>query len=284
MSWPAKYWDALDQLYWSPQYLALGSIPPEHKRDDGDRISVPKEMTNAGGGLYRRTMKHRDFAEYAQKQEELFNHIFDITFAIAPSQVLTSIFGLPSINEKMETLGRDIRHRYSKKGNLTSPDGFFVSANSLLAIELKFNAKTSRNQFAKYIYLICNEEQFSGPKTSLSLTFVFNSEPTKSLTKQLAWPTEDLSKISAQELTNWVKATEIREYLKENNRLVGSVLSKLKVQAIDWATLKANTDTYASTLGPSISDQTLQNLLNGFSSEIENHPLSNVSSQAQQSK
>ena len=49
MTWNQKYWDALDQLYWTPKYLGLSSIPQRKwKREDG-LICVPEELVNKSG-------------------------------------------------------------------------------------------------------------------------------------------------------------------------------------------------------------------------------------------
>ena len=74
MNWTTKYWDALEQLYWTPKYLGLKSISRSHWQIEGDRVSVPVAMTNANGPLYRRATTARSFATTVRRQEETFNH------------------------------------------------------------------------------------------------------------------------------------------------------------------------------------------------------------------
>jgi len=52
MAWNNKYWDIMDQLYWSPQYLGIRSIPKKHWKKQDGLICVPEELVNNTGPLY----------------------------------------------------------------------------------------------------------------------------------------------------------------------------------------------------------------------------------------
>src|SRR5690606_34319423 len=64
MSWTGAYWDLLERLYWSPQYLGLKSIPQDQWTVDGDTVSIPKDLTNKNGPLYRRIRSGDEYWTY----------------------------------------------------------------------------------------------------------------------------------------------------------------------------------------------------------------------------
>jgi hypothetical protein len=78
MSWTKNYWDIVGEFYWVPSYLGLKSIPRRHWAIDGEMVSVPKEMTNTTGPLYRRVRSGREYWDFVRRQEETFNHIFNL--------------------------------------------------------------------------------------------------------------------------------------------------------------------------------------------------------------
>jgi len=172
--WARIYWDIVEHFYWAPQYLGLKSIPQRYWVKSDDRVSVPQEMTNPDGPLYRRLRKINAFWPYVQRQEETFNHVFDIATAILPPSELAALFcplaGMPG-HQGLEALGQDIRPRYNwgEHENITAPDAMLVSPVTALAVELKFNAKTSLDQLAKYIGLLMMEEKNQGARTHLGL-------------------------------------------------------------------------------------------------------------------
>jgi len=97
-----------------------------------------------------------------------------------PGDVITEIFA-PFVEatrcHEYHLQGRAIRKRYDWIGdrNVTSPDSFLLSKDAILAIELKFNAKTSLDQLGKYIALFAGEELVGGGRTCLNLLYVFPS-------------------------------------------------------------------------------------------------------------
>lgn len=74
--------DVVDHFYWAPQYIGLKSIPQRHWTIVGDTVSIPKDMISPKGPLYRRLRTGDEYWNYVRRQEETFNHIFDIIFAI----------------------------------------------------------------------------------------------------------------------------------------------------------------------------------------------------------
>ena len=91
MSWTSKYWDAVDDFFWTPGYLGLESIGRKYWTIDGDMVSIPKTMTNPKGPLYRRVQSGDDYWNFVPRQEETFNHIFNLAFAVLPGDVADRI-------------------------------------------------------------------------------------------------------------------------------------------------------------------------------------------------
>ena len=188
----------LNQFYWSPQYIGLKSIPQNLWQRDGANVTIPLELVNPNGPLYRRTKKGEEYWGYVHRQEETFNHIFSLAFAMLPGSVIRDVlaqFTPLGDHEDFQPLGCEIRHRYGwdESTNITTPDGYFIGQGHLLAVELKFNAKTSPDQLAKYLLLMVSEEIFQNRKMDLRLLYIFSRDPSSCLDKQLGCSHEHIS-------------------------------------------------------------------------------------------
>lgn len=148
MTWNSKYWDILDQLYWSPKYLGLRSISQKHwiKRDG--LICVPEELVNKTGPLYSRQRNISDLKEYLHGSEEILNDIFDLTFSIAPDSLINDILLRPLGFEDcgpFDSIGRESATRYGwgVLDNVTQHDGLYVSKQSVVGVEMKLLSSVS---------------------------------------------------------------------------------------------------------------------------------------------
>ncbi len=89
MAWKRKYWDILNQIYWITKYAGLKSIGKEDKIKLHDHyICVPKQLVNSKNKLFRRTIQDNELQEKLNAHEEILNHVFNLTFAIAGDAVL----------------------------------------------------------------------------------------------------------------------------------------------------------------------------------------------------
>src|SRR5581483_3977673 len=178
MAWIDKYWDILNNLYWMPRYLGLKSISRDKWRMDGDRISVPRELVQISNGpLYFRERKFDDLKSYLHEQEEILNHLFDLTFSIAADDVINQMLCRPLGFEDagpFDSMGREVGRRYGwrHQENVTQQDGFFVSPLSLIGVELKLSSTSWPEQIAKYLALMMWEEQLTGRHDHVGLLFV----------------------------------------------------------------------------------------------------------------
>lgn len=266
-------------MFWEPKYFGLKSIPHSKLEIRRDQVCIPKDMTNPGGPLYRRVMSGDQYWEYIKRQEEPFNYLFDLVFGIVPGSVVAKIFesvtGRPGADD-YESIGVEQISRYQWGRKLTHSDGFFVSSSSLLAVELKFNAKTSLDQLTKYMILFLSEEEYGGRRSNLDLVYVFNSDPVKSFQKQIGFLPAVLGSSNCGQMIDSVKAKRARMYLEGREDQLSNVLDRVRIHCIHWGDFKRAILGLVAALGNGEGDETLARLLEGLCHEIDAHPLSNI--------
>ena len=280
MSWTNKYWDIVDHFFWAPHYLGLKSIPQKLWKIDGEMVCVPKEMTHSTGPLYRRLRSGEEYWQFVRRQEETFNHIFDLAFAILPGDVICDLlcqFTNTGPGHDYASFGREISERYFwSDENVTTPDGFFVAQDSILAVELKFNAKTSLDQLAKYMMLFIVEEQLSGERESLDLLYIFSSDPEATFESQTGVDSEEVNEDLAAKLIDAAKGQIARQFLGDNQESLKGVLERVNIHCISWLDFRDMLVRFSAKLGDEPGDRTLRKLLNGLATAIAEHPLSKV--------
>lgn len=180
-----EYITIIDQLYWSPPYLGMRSIPQGHWQKQDGLICIPEGLVNKTGPLYRRERKISELKTYLNGSEEILNHIFDLTFSIAPDSMINDILLKPlGFNDSgpFESIGRESAKRYGwgDYNNITQHDGFFVTEQSAVGVEIKLLSKSSPEQIAKYAALITWEELHTGLRKQIGLLFVVTDFAIKS--------------------------------------------------------------------------------------------------------
>ena len=244
-------------------------------QQDGDRVSVPAEHVNKSGPLYARARTADAHKLWMRRQEEILNHVFDITFAIAPDMLIERCFAKPlGIRDPgpYTSLGREIRQRYgwSKSENVTQQDGFFVSKSSSLGVELKLRAKSSPVQITKYAALFAWEEQHSGPRDNLGLLYILETPADARHWREcgLDGPQVDAGLLDRTDIATLPK--KVRELATEDRYALSSVLERMTLSAITWEELKATCREVCATLDPNqAGDQTLMRLIEGLVAQIE---------------
>lgn len=273
-TWNLKYWDLAEQFFWAPQYIGMRSIPQRLWRTDGDSVSVPRELVNKDGPLYARARTAKEHGDWMRSQEEILNHVFDITFAISPTMVLERCFLRPlglRDDGPFESLGREIRERYgwSASENVTQQDGLFVSPGSIIGVELKLGATSSPIQIVKYAALMAWEELHSGPHSNLGLLYILDEEDLdrhwrKCGLQAAAVDGSLLNKVDRSKLPR-----RIQHLLDTSVGAIGSVLDRMILAAITWADLTQSINAISADLDPTRpGDQTLINLLRGFTNQV----------------
>ena len=240
-------------------------------------------MTNPKRPLYSRLRSGKDYWEYVQRQEEIFNHIFDLVFAILPGDAISDILNVfthAGSGHSYESLGRELFTRYGwgEHDNITTPDGFFIAKDSILAVELKFNAKTSLDQLAKYMMLIVSEEISFGQYPNVDLLYIFNTNPMPTFKKQTGFSPGEIGVNLFDDLVNSVSNKKVNIFLKEHENELKSTLDRINLNCICWQDLLDSLCNFIEPLEETHGDKTLERLITGLITEIRRHPLSNVKS------
>ena len=276
MSWNRKYWDMLANIYWTRRYMGLESIPRKKWTISQDFICIPKNEIPTNTGIYVRRRAEAEQKAYLLSQEETLNHVFDLTFAIASDEVVRRLLFMPlgiNGNSSIESLGREVKSRYGWTSNVTQQDGFFVSPESMVGVELKLGSKTTSEQVLKYVTLMHCEEAITGTRPHVGLLFIVPEESRDTLWEQCGVSTSGeidasyLDGVDTYELPNHMQ-TRIRE----NVDSFRGVLNRLKLAVISWSELDETMSKIVTELKPDrAGDQTLIKLLEGFQAQLRNH-------------
>ena len=277
MTWTTKYWDIVSHFYWIPSYLGLASIPRKKWTVEGDAVKIPKAMTNPNGPLYRRTKSGDDYWAYIKRQEETINHIFDLTVAIMPGDVISRLFspfiGAHGLHDYQFSSGsmRDM-YPWISGENVTTPDAFFLAKDSILAVELKFRARISLDQLAKYVALIVGEEMLNGKRSYLDLLYIMPSDPDKKFERQTTILPSSFCANHYDLLCGSTRNARVKALFIAERDAVKSALSRMTVSCVTWRAFKDQLILYCNALSQSPGDRTLGRLIGGLVSEIHGHP------------
>lgn len=277
VTWHKKYWDAVDHFYWEPSHLGLRSINRGQWGDDLEWIKLPRSLIKNGGTLYTRAGTAKSNALRARGLEETLNHIFDITFAIAPDDVTARLlhrwFDIEELGP-IDSIGREISDRYGwGEANVTQQDGFFVSPTSAIAVELKLGAITSPIQVLKYLALMVLEEERSGPKEHLGLLYITPDATSAAVFKQCG--ADDLGRMPPRFWESLPKAKinpTLTKLLAEHAPHFEAGLNRLRIAQISWSDLTRECALLrAELVESSRGKQTLSRLLEGFIAAVVAH-------------
>lgn len=282
-SWNSKYWDILNNFYWEPSYIGLTSYSQKNeklrKHDDGFFVLRRDLAPSYGNGpLYSRALSFPDLLAQLSGYEEILNHIFNITFAIAADSVVSKLFLAPlQIDDAgpFESIGREISERYAwgPNTNITQQDGLFVSKNSAVGVELKLGTASSNSQLVKYAALLAQEEIHQQKRLNLGLLFVV---PENALSKHwtkigLTGPKATSLILNDETFVGHLNSS-IKQIVFDHRQEVAAVLDRLTLAVVSWRNLRdavleirSKLDTFAA------GDQTLHKLLTGFLAQLCAH-------------
>ena len=276
MTWDSKYWDTLDQLYWSPGYLGLSSIPKKQLSENEEFILVPHDQVKKGGTIYTREGNAKSNSVRMKGLEETLNHIFDITFAIAPDEVVQELFhkqaGIAD-QGPFESIGREIRTRYEwGNANVTQQDGLLVSSNSVLGVELKLGSKTWCEQVLKYLMIMVQEEKLGGERPDIGLLYITPNSFDEVMQHAGAEKTGGLPESFLGDFDPAKMNATMRKILEADREALESAASRVSLSHMSWAELAAKCEALIEDLeGKSAGNQTLERLLLGFVSAVKEH-------------
>ena len=273
MSWTDTYWDAVNEFYWVPSYLGLKSIPRKKWTVTADSVSIPRALTNPSGPLYRRTINSTDYPIFVRRQEETFNHIFNLALSLLPGRLISDVFGSFFEDWREANLGLASPEYYRSYpwisgANITSPDCFLIASNSILAIEIKFNAKTSLDQQAKYVALITSEVVYGNSQGNLALMYIYPKDAEERFLKQTSISPNNVNENCLPVLIDRCTNETVRNFLKQERQTAEYVLSVLDVCCIAWESMRKRLRQVSAGLTDSYGDQALANVLGGLQLEI----------------
>ena len=281
IDWVGRYWDVLDHLYWWPGYVGLKSIPQKHWRRDGDRISIPAEMHNPSGPLYYRVRNADTHKDYMLRQEEPLNHLFNLAFSLIPDEVVSEIAsastGLAPL-PPLRPIGREAWARYGwgSTANVMQHDVLLIGGSAALALELKFNAGTSLDQIAKYLFLMLEEERLTGSCELPALVYIVPDGRDEGLRSKL----QSAMQGNPEAILDAAKNAHVASALNADRQSALQMLKRMRCLVITWHRLSAALRGHSAGLGPSAGDRTLRAVLEGLACAIEDHPLGRVGSSA----
>lgn len=276
MPWNQRYWDNLNQFYWTPKYVGMASIPEDELTRADGMISLPNHFLPPGERLYRRTEGYDELHKRLHNNEEILNQVFDLAVGIAPDSLLGTLFLEPlgfSTSQELMQIGREIRARYGWPDNDNSiqQDGFFVSADTAVAIEIKLRAKSDPDQLLKYAALIAWEERLYGRRDQIGLLFIVPRKDIPKHWQHCGLTTNSISAAFADRPRDELPKLA-RELIDIDRSALESVLDRLQLQVISWQDLRDRLLVVQAGLDRThAGDATLFRLIEGFLNQLGVH-------------
>lgn len=279
MRWNETYWALQNQYYWSPVLIGLDSMKAKRCIQENGNLLLPLDRVRTDGSIYWRFRDHDAAAthERLHGSEVVLNHFFNIMTAIAPDDVLRRLLLEPlgfTQAESVLPFERELWRRYgwSESANITLPDGFFHGPDTVVAVELKLDARTDAGQVLKYAALLAMEERLSGQKERLGLLYIVPEKHRPKLWQKLGLAGPQIDRAYLRHAGLIKPGNAVSRFISENKELMASVLDRMQLQAISWSDVLALMRKIDGELDPHHrGDQTLHRLLAGFIAQLEAH-------------
>ena len=256
--WVQKSRDFMDKVYWSLKYVGLAKAGEDA----------------AGNNLYKRIRKGPEQWGYLLGQEDFLNQSFDIAFAIAPDALIEAALLAPlglADTGPFTSVGREVsrRQNWPRNANLMQQDGFFVSARTALALEMKTGSATSRGQTLKYLCLLAMEERASGRKGNLGLLYLVGKAAVAK-TQVEAGVSAAGRIVEGLDGLGWARLNKgLRIFVDEHRAEVEDVRQRTQVAVLSWSGFDERLEQAANLLaGPDAGGQTLRRLIEGLRAQI----------------
>lgn len=271
MAWNDKVLDNLEQLYWSPSKLGLQSIKLQPAAIEPGYL-VPADLVSGGRSVYCRRAKSSDWKSSIVQDEEILNQVLEIAFAIAPSSFLEAIFFAPfglRPKGKIQTIGResDRRHHSVAPRRFTQHDGFYVSENAVVMMEMKLKATTSVEQYVKYCTLATMEELVSGQQKDLGLIYLVPVKAVSKIRKVLRLDDPTGWQKIWSEYSNQNTKAPLRRLFDNHKDKIHDVGSRMRVEILTWDDFLRHL-TFAHKDAIVAGNETLENLMAGMIQQI----------------
>ena len=275
MAWNDKYWDTLDQIYWTPDYVGLRTLKPQRDPARPDFLLIPRSDAPAGNSVYTRSIKPKDMTPHLHRREETLNHVLDIGLAIAPDVLLHRLIAKPLGFDDFgpfECIGREIDQRFGIDENAFQQDGFYVSDQSALALEIKLKSPSNPQQVLKYAVMLALEEMATGPKQNVGLLYVVPEG-----TEEALWRGCGLAGPSVRpDLIDFVRSRKMPVTLQRlvdvHEERLTALLPRMVIGAVSWTWMRDEIASIEATLDhKDPGQQCYGRLLLGLRRQIEAH-------------
>lgn len=164
--------------------------------------------------------------------------------------------------------------------NVTKPDCVLLSERAIIAIELKFNAKTSVEQIAKYATVLAADELHYRQRDRLGVLYIYPTDASKKFERETGLVIGIQKAETLDSLSETIQNVVVHEFVKQHRSALRSVMERLTVACITWVDIHHRLIAYIESLGDGKGDRTLKIILGGLADEISRHPLSKVGQQA----
>ncbi|MEH6490231.1 hypothetical protein [Hyphomonas oceanitis] len=268
----------VDDYYWDLKKLGVQAFPKKTITYTDHGAVIPNELFDTPGrAIYRRVGTAVDNLDKLHSDEVALNHALNLAFAIASSEVLADILfshiGM-SPSGVVKSVDKDISTYFGWKRNdtITQHDGFYVSADAALGLEVKLGADSHLDQIAKYAFLLRNEEKRAKIKKDLGLLYVVPDSRKGRFIERLLMPPQDMARQIISNAANASKPRLIDRAISEDVDGYGDTIQRMKIEIISWTELHDRTKEVEQSIEAlGAGNITLKNLLAGLCQAIRSH-------------
>jgi hypothetical protein len=272
MTWDKKCWGIFNNIYWEMRFAGMQGVGLTSElaaRLREQNVPVPK-----GDSVYVRVHNDADHKKKLLSQEVVLNHFFNIAFDIADDTTVSELLCGPlGINDTgpFDSYNQGFGHErfgWPEQANVTQPDGFFFSSNSLIAVELKLESLTRLDQIAKYLAVMHLEEKHSGKRGNLGLLFIVPEKVRERIFSKIGMKGATID----SDFIARLKEVKLPLRLKTPAEELEGIAKRVRLASVSWTWLRDRLKQIESELdGRNRGEQTLLRLLRGLRTQIEKH-------------
>jgi hypothetical protein len=248
--WNALYDEILAYYFWEPQHL--GKI----KNPNSDITSYLKLI------------------EHSKKLEVTLNHQLSFFFSLALKSFIREFFSEAfntTINDDFVFDPSHMNSLITELKDLTQPDFFFVGENNIVAIEMKIDAKTSLEQYMKYLLFNMLYQAKMGTNKQFWLLFLGKNTPEKLWTE--GFTTFEQAKEAFKLLDLPAKSNKGGIHLQEIKPSLNELSDNTTVSYTTYAQLQSLIHNKIELLSQDDSSYSYSRLLNGMADELKSREL-----------
>ncbi|MEJ2649900.1 MAG: hypothetical protein P8016_16015 [Sedimentisphaerales bacterium] len=248
--WTSEYYEILEFYFWEPQHLGRA-------KSSKCRYATPVEA-----------LKH------VQKMEVSLNHMLNLFFRLAPSEVLLHLIADTTGNRAQSAMHLLSRQEVSAFCQLVQPDLMFQGDSMNFSIEMKLNAKSSLEQAWKYALLHTLADMHNGKDRASYLMFLGKGKFSSLWKENIKSPSELYGFLRNAKLEKFQRKAEAVENISIDWKRVKETLEKTSILYWNYQTLKLFLKEFTEPLvNASGAEQTFVHLINGLLAEIERRKL-----------